>query len=210
MQRQREVDGRRVGGQLQHPRDHPHGRDRDPGCREVVLAHGAVVRQRAQRGDHGGVVVQGLPHPHEHGVFHRGPPIRHLHGVGMQQLLDDLGRVQIADGRHRASGAEGAAHLTTNLGGDADRRAPLVAHDHRLHVVPVPQLEDELRGGAVGRGAPVPRAEARRRRRGEEGAGGPHRHPRGRDQVLGHGEVGPTHLGAHLLRVAGARAAAGG
>mmetsp|Transcript_77140 Transcript_77140/g.223911 ORF Transcript_77140/g.223911 Transcript_77140/m.223911 type:complete len:213 (+) Transcript_77140:375-1013(+) len=115
VQREREVHRRRIHGQLQHPGHHTHGGDRDARGGEVELAEASVVRHRAQGGDDGRIVVERLAHAHEHSVPDGRPPRSDLHGVGVEQLLDDLRGIEVADDGHRARGTEGATHLATDL-----------------------------------------------------------------------------------------------
>ncbi len=123
-------------------------------------AEGVVVGEAAQCSPHVGVIVQRLAHAHEHDVGHlRGAldgGIGRQRRVGqiageVEHLRHDLAGGEVARQPALRRGAEGAAHGTAGLAGDAERTPLIVEHEHGFDALAVVQLEETLDRVAVGR-----------------------------------------------------------
>ena len=118
-------------------------------------------------------VHQRLAHAHEHEVVDR------LDAAEVQDLVEDLGRGQVAAELHLPGGAERARERAAGLRGDADRAAAVaVAHQDGLDGAAVVGVEERL-DGAVGGVRLADELE-----RGERDLGGQRRAQRGRQ--VGH------------------------
>jgi len=74
--------------------------------------------------------------------------VRRQPARGIEGLVEDLVRLQIAAELSLAGRAERAADRAADLGGDAERGAPRVAHRHRLDRVSTVEPVEQLRGQA--------------------------------------------------------------
>ena len=149
VEREREVDGRRVGGERAHAADDADGRHGDPRRR-----HRPELDEPVQRREDGPVIVQRFAHAHKDDV--RDAPVaaeRRRRALDVPDLLKDLTRRQVALEAHAARGAKCAAHPAADLGRDAHRdpaaRAAFgLVHDRdRLDERAVVESDDELEAG---------------------------------------------------------------
>jgi hypothetical protein len=143
VERNREIDGH-GGEQIGDARHHARGRDGDAARRHREALR---VQQRADRLDYRVQVEQRLAHPHEHHVGDA--PLRQqlAHAA---ELVDDLGRAEVAPEAECAGGAERASQRAADLGRDAERGAVLFGDRDRLEHGAVPGGERRLER-AVGR-----------------------------------------------------------
>ena len=103
------------------------------------MAHSDIdalrVVHQLQKTQHRIEVVQRLSDPHHNNI-----------GNGLSRflldknnLIQNLPCAEPANQPAKGGGAEGAAHQASHLTGDADGVAMAIAHQHRLHAVPVRQ-----------------------------------------------------------------------
>ena len=98
--------------------------------------HSVGVVDQGEEFSHVGVVVQRFPDAHEDDVGNGRPGIL----LGKDHLVQQLPRREIPDLAPHGGGAEGAAHCTAHLGGDADGVSVTIAHEDRLNAVAIGQL----------------------------------------------------------------------
>ncbi|MPM71737.1 hypothetical protein SDC9_118708 [bioreactor metagenome] len=60
--------------------------------------------------------------------------------------MHHLGRCEVAGKPFQGAGAEGTAHSAPHLGGQAQRHAIAVAHQHAFHAMIIPHREQHLHG----------------------------------------------------------------
>src|SRR5487761_2789643 len=92
------------------------------------------------------VVRQWLTHSHEHHVGES--TLTSVTGC-VHDLFHDLAHGELASEPRLTRGAEGAAHRTAGLAGDAHRDAVVVVHEDRFNGRPIAQAKDPLSGGSV-------------------------------------------------------------
>ena len=100
------------------------------------------VVYQLQKPQHRVQIVQRLSNPHQHNVGHRLPGIQ----LGEDHLIQNLGGRQIPDLSRNGGRAEGTAHPTAHLGGDAHGVAVAVPHENGFHTVAVRQLPQVFDG----------------------------------------------------------------
>src|SRR3990172_7862969 len=105
------------------------GRDRKAPSAHVEAAGIAEAVDGCQVGF---VVVERFAHAHEHHIGYALSFVFYFAGE-VKDLLDDLAAAQIAAKTHLSGSAEDAAHGATGLGGNAQRVALFVAHEHSLN-----------------------------------------------------------------------------
>jgi hypothetical protein len=154
MKRDRERELRAERGEAADP-----GHDTGGGDGDVAGAEPepAGVVERLDRGEDTIQVEEWLAHAHEHDVGESAPVGREP-ACRVANLVQDLGRLEIAGQPELTGRAEWAADRAPGLGRDAQRvsfaptRRARIVHQHRLDERPVGQpMEGLLRCAAVGR-----------------------------------------------------------
>jgi hypothetical protein len=105
------------------------------------------MHQEPDRAQHCRQVEERLAHAHEHHV--RDAFVRTEHLAHATDLIDDLGRGEVAREAHGARGAERAGERAPHLGRDAQRGAVVVGDQHGLDHGPVRRPEHGLARAVV-------------------------------------------------------------
>ena len=139
-----EAEAERLGGEAADLGHEATGRNGDAACAEAEAPVGVDDGEHDLDGRDDVVqVVQRLAHAHHDDVSDLFPGPANI-PPDSHDLIDNLGRGQIAGQFEGAGQAELAGHGTTDLGGDAQGVAPLDGDQHRLDRMAVLQAEQVL------------------------------------------------------------------
>ena len=119
---------------------------------DAAATDGRALRKSEQRDGTGHVseIQQRLAHAHHHNVGEALIPLGE-ELADLQELIDDLGRREVADESHPPGSAELAVQGTAHLGGKAGSAAPALDNQDCLNPLTLRQLEEKLDRLAIAR-----------------------------------------------------------
>ena len=104
--------------------------------------HALFTVDQFQKAKHIVKIIQRFTDTHQHDVIDGKARIK----LGEQYLIQHFKGLQFSNQAAQGGGAEGATHAASHFGGNADRIAVVIAHQHRLHAVAILQLPQVLDG----------------------------------------------------------------